>query len=148
MTSAVQKSECCSATGAVQHSENCSATSFFACGMLQGWCLEGWGLGLADFAALLPCLAVAFRASISRTSFCAIFWGLPKSTRKNPSKIKVYLNKLGKSKWGLSNGGLGCLSSIVYNCLQLSPFCYETSFTKAPKRPQMCTIAHDCARVP
>ena len=45
MTSALQKSECCSATSAAQHSENCSATSVFACGMLQGWGLEGWGLG-------------------------------------------------------------------------------------------------------
>ena len=31
-----------------QLSENCSATSVFACAMLQGWGLEGWGLGLAD----------------------------------------------------------------------------------------------------
>ena len=43
MTSVLQKSECCSATAAAQHSENCSATSVFACGMLQGWGLEGWG---------------------------------------------------------------------------------------------------------
>ena len=28
---------------------NCSATSVFACGVLQGWGLEGWGLGLAEF---------------------------------------------------------------------------------------------------
>ena len=41
MTSALQKSECCSATSAVQHSKNCSATSVFACRMLQGWGLEG-----------------------------------------------------------------------------------------------------------
>ena len=47
MTSALQKSRCCSATSAAQHSENCSATSVFACAMLQGWGLEGWGLGLA-----------------------------------------------------------------------------------------------------
>ena len=33
---------------AAQHSENCSATSVFACGMLQRWGFEGWGLGLAD----------------------------------------------------------------------------------------------------
>ena len=51
MTSALQKSECCSATSAVQLSENCNATSVFACGMLQGWGLEGWGLGLADLSA-------------------------------------------------------------------------------------------------
>ena len=50
MTSALQKSECCSATSAAQHSKNCSATSVFACGMLQGWGLEGWGLGLAGFS--------------------------------------------------------------------------------------------------
>ena len=48
MTSALQKSKCYSATSAAQHSENCSATSVFACGMLQGWGLEGWGLGLTD----------------------------------------------------------------------------------------------------
>ena len=47
-TSALQNSQCCSATSAAQHSENCSATSVFACGMLQGWGLEGWCLGLAD----------------------------------------------------------------------------------------------------
>ena len=48
MTSALQKSQCCSATSAAQHFKNCSATSVFACGMLQGWGLEGWGLGLAE----------------------------------------------------------------------------------------------------
>ena len=48
MTSTLQKSRCCSAVSAAQHSENCSATSVFACGMLQGWGLEGWGLGLAE----------------------------------------------------------------------------------------------------
>ena len=45
----LQKSQCCSAVSAAQHSENCSATSVFACGMLQGWGLEGWGSGLAEF---------------------------------------------------------------------------------------------------
>ena len=48
LTSALQKSQCCGATSAVQPSENCSATSVFACGMLQGWGLEGWGLGVAE----------------------------------------------------------------------------------------------------
>ena len=50
MTSALQKSECCSQVepSAAQHSENCSAAFVFACGMLQGWGLEGWGLGLSD----------------------------------------------------------------------------------------------------
>ena len=48
MTSALQKSQCCSAASAAQHSKNCSATSVFACGMLQGWGLEGSGLGLAE----------------------------------------------------------------------------------------------------
>ena len=52
-TSALQKSECCSATSAAQHSENCSATSVFACGMLQGWGLEGWGLGLPELLHVL-----------------------------------------------------------------------------------------------
>ena len=44
MTSALSRSDCCSATSAVQHSENCIATSVFTSGMLQGWRLEGWGL--------------------------------------------------------------------------------------------------------
>ena len=48
MTSALQKSQCCSATSAAQHSGNCNANSVFACGMLQGWGLEGRGLGLSD----------------------------------------------------------------------------------------------------
>ena len=43
MTSALQKTECCSATSAAQHPENCSATSVLACGMLQGWGLVGEG---------------------------------------------------------------------------------------------------------
>ena len=53
MTSARQQRECCSATSAAQHSENCSATSIFACGMLQGWGLEGWGLGPAKLQLVL-----------------------------------------------------------------------------------------------
>ena len=53
MTSALQKSRCCSAVSAAQHSENCSATSVFA--MLQGWGLEGWGLGLAEDLSVGVC---------------------------------------------------------------------------------------------
>ena len=50
MASAQQKSECCSAVSAAQLSEICSATSVFRLWHeLQGWGLEGWGLGLADF---------------------------------------------------------------------------------------------------
>ena len=49
MTSALQKSEYCSAVFAAQLSENCSATSVLAYGMLQGWGLERWGFGLADW---------------------------------------------------------------------------------------------------
>ena len=48
MTSALQKSKCCSATSAAQLSKICSATSVFACGMLPGWGLKGGGLGLAE----------------------------------------------------------------------------------------------------
>ena len=55
MTSALQKSQCCSATSAAQHSENCSATSVFACGMLQGRGLEGWGLGHPQIQRNLNC---------------------------------------------------------------------------------------------
>ena len=52
MTSALQRSQCCSAVSAAQHSKNCSATSFVACGMLQGWGLEGCGLGFTEYAPL------------------------------------------------------------------------------------------------
>ena len=52
MTSALQNSDCCTATSAAQRSENCSATSVSAYGMLQGGGLEGWGLGLAEFCYL------------------------------------------------------------------------------------------------
>ena len=45
MPSALQKSECCRATSAAQLAGNCSAASVFARGMLQGWGVEGWGLG-------------------------------------------------------------------------------------------------------
>ena len=42
----IAESECYSATSAAQLSENCSAASVLACGVLQGWGLEGWGSGL------------------------------------------------------------------------------------------------------
>ena len=57
MTSALQKSECCSATPAAQHAENCTATSIFACGVLQVWGLEGWGLGGLAENVYMPFLA-------------------------------------------------------------------------------------------
>ena len=45
---------------------------------------------------------------------------------------------------GLANGGLRYLSTIVHDCLRLSPFCDES---RGPKRPQKCTIVDDCARI-
>ena len=55
MTSALQKSECCRAVSAAEHFNNYSATSIFACGMLRGWGLEGWDLGLPDFCLAGKC---------------------------------------------------------------------------------------------
>ena len=43
MTSALQKSECCSATSAAQHSENCSATSVFRLWHVAGVGFSGVG---------------------------------------------------------------------------------------------------------
>ena len=48
MTSALQKSECCSAVSAAQLSESYSATSVFRLWHVAGVGLEGWGLGLAE----------------------------------------------------------------------------------------------------
>ena len=67
MTSALQKRQCCSAVPAAQRSENCSATSVFACGMLQGWGLEGSGLGLADLANIMHTPPSTLRASLLLT---------------------------------------------------------------------------------
>ena len=69
MTSVLHKSKCCNAVAAAQHSENCSATSVFACGMLQGWGLEGSGLGVVDCNALhIPQIEIAsgFRAETNQ----------------------------------------------------------------------------------
>ena len=49
---------------------------------------------------------------------------------------------------GLANGGLRYLSTIVYDCLQVSSICDENSpLRKRPKRPQMRTIVDDCAQI-
>ena len=50
MTSALQKSKCCSATSAAELSENKKRNLCFARGMLQGWGLEEQCLGLAETA--------------------------------------------------------------------------------------------------
>ena len=50
---------------------------------------------------------------------------------------------LGEGLRGLSNGGLGYLSSNACNCHH---FATKIPFTKGPKRPRICTIAHNCGR--
>ena len=72
MTSALQKSQCCGVTSAAQHSENCSATSVFACGMLQGWGLEEWGLGFLDKERLM---SVIFRPQFWGRKWSRQFYG-------------------------------------------------------------------------
>ena len=79
--SALQQTECCSATSAAQLSKNCSATSFFACGMLQGWGLEGWGLGLANTGA-------AARRSAGRRAGSFSFSGPKLPTKKSLTTSK------------------------------------------------------------
>ena len=79
MTSALQTSQCCSAVATAQHSENCSATSVFACGMLQGWGLEGWGLGLAD--PRVPRMAFSLRERFSWS------WGGPQASDISKSLV-------------------------------------------------------------
>ena len=80
--------------------------------------------------------------------FFSVFW-VPKVT--NLRKLLQYFpfvsgkSPLGTLKWGLRV--LGYLSSITHNCLQLSSFCDVTSLYQGPKRPQMCTIADDCAHL-
>ena len=87
ITSALQKSQCCSATSAAQHSKNCSATSVFACGMLQGWGLEGWGLGLADLKGLLCQRGMLF-ADFCRFSFATGILGIWESQFVEVFRIK------------------------------------------------------------
>ena len=65
----------------------------------------------------------------------------------NLHKAPFNCTRLGQSKWVLSNGGLGYLSSIVHDCLQLYTFSDKNSFKKESKWPRKCTIARDCARV-
>ena len=62
---------------AAQHSENCSTDSVFACGMLQGWGLEGWGMDLMSFGecALVPrehANVPSFRFRYRETSECTL----------------------------------------------------------------------------
>ena len=59
--------------------ENCSATSVFACGMLQGWGLEGWGLGLVFFVVFsrfLRHFLGDYLGNSSFSSFSADYEGL------------------------------------------------------------------------
>ena len=93
MTFALQKSECCSATSAAQHSENCSATSVFACGMLQGWGLVGWGLGLPDFFLLLgrePCGDRILRSCLQKGPATAPANRVPESLPSHPGATLVF----------------------------------------------------------
>ena len=57
----------------------------------------------------------------------------------------------GKSKWGLSNGGLAYSFSIVHHCLQLSSFGVENSLQKKGPKGHKCahlqTIVHELQRV-
>ena len=96
MTTALQKSRCCSAVSAAQHSENCSATSVFACGMLQGWGLEGWGLGLADF-----CLTkvAAHESAIGNTMAATPLLSCNRPHRMAP-EVVVGLLESAKAHWG------------------------------------------------
>ena len=96
MTSALQKSRCCSAVSAAQHFENCSATSVFSCGMLQGWGLEGWGLGLADrFFLTIPELSVLKRCVPKTLAFA---FGLRLCSKTQCFKTRV-------CGWRLPNNG-------------------------------------------
>ena len=111
-TSALQKSQCCSATSAAQHSENCSATSVFACGMLQGWGLEGWGLGRVDFCPFLSFFRdfPSFYGIFPRL-FLFLFLGLvgPR-TRNIPERVRDTIPKMVKTP-GLETP---CLPSLEY----------------------------------
>ena len=91
------------------------------------------------------------------TPFCSahlqhpVYYPLLHDTLNESSFMLRFVWNSGKSKWGLSNQGLKVLvtcpqlSRIACNC---DHFAAKTSFTKGPKRPQMCTIAGDYARVP
>ena len=63
------------------------------------------------------------------------------------TRVARFYSKSGKSKWRLSNGGLGYLSSIVHsNPTIVIILRREWPVQEGPKG-QMCRIADDCARV-
>ena len=95
MTSALQQSQCCSAVPAAQHSENCSATSVFACGMLQGWGLEGSGLGLAEILEKSPKSSADKVYRASKDQSLKKDWNLIKARPTGAKPDKLTLVKLG-----------------------------------------------------
>ena len=144
MTSALQKSECCSATSAAQHSENCSAAFVFACGMLQGWGLEGWGLGLADSPSLLSPAVRSLRQSLGETL----------APSGSPSLPQAVLRSLKQSRpWWKSTFQLRLLTSplLLQAVLCSSTFfghfvaIFRTFCRHSPKdpwlgRPRICPL--------
>ena len=158
MTFALQKSECCSATSAAQHSENCSAAFVFACGMLQGWALEGWGLGLADLLQNFPDFPIRYsraakrgvsNGGVSRSglvlpflSFLGLsqfFWDFPpiKSTCEDQSRNGPRHNlDLSRKKWetppGLETPRFSFSQAIQISGqkLQITDFCRHMATQK------------------
>ena len=89
MKTALQTSDCCSATSAAQPSENCSATSVFSSGMLQGWGLEEWGLGLADHCRKRSVVVCTVKTTMESTNSARGRW---RGDNKRRSIIKDTMN--------------------------------------------------------
>ena len=171
MTSALQKSQCCSATSAAQHSENCSATSVFACGMLQGWGLEGWGLGLAD--KHITFFNINFLPSTQNPPFwsprkiimCLISW--ERTQKRDPHKL--FRGHVGGQKWGPKRAifGHGKFSLLFFSLPLDTPrfsapialkmacfarFAANTLFraenaARCPKKPFVTNVANEAGSI-
>ena len=78
---------------------NCSATSVFACGMLQGWGLEGWGLGLADTRGPDdPCGPSS--CLLGWSPWHPLLWPLTEAKPVKGFPINICLTELSWSEWG------------------------------------------------
>ena len=87
----------------------------------------------------LPCLSVVETLTGSLPNLMSPAW---------PTQAWEKLNRSGKSKWGLSKWGLKVL---VHNCPRLPTIVVilwrKFPSERGPKRPQKCTIVHDCAQI-
>ena len=93
-----------------------------------------------------PCLLI-YQSGALRALSC-FYLGKAAKHRVHEFFSSVHATQSGKSKWGLSKWGLKVL---VHNCPQLPTIVVilwrKFPSERGPKRPQKCTIVHDCAQI-